>query len=142
MSQSYFVKSQEKHLEFTKHIYVNYSMPLIYCCCHLLRIICFQEEEMKMQADCITTYELFYLFILTNARDELKLSKKMEQLTRHTKHGDGNVRWTHIRHENRDQEPETEFKTQFLRHVLDLPRGLCWDMLVNLTWEAPRRHPS
>lgn len=37
----------------------------------------------------------------------------------------GDVRWTHTRHENRDQEKGTEFKTQFLRHVLDLPRGLC-----------------
>lgn len=29
MPQSYFVKSKEKHLEFTKHIYVKYSMPLL-----------------------------------------------------------------------------------------------------------------
>lgn len=65
----------------------------------------------------------FFLFILTNARDELKPSKENVEDTLNMEMGD--VRWTHIRHENRDQEPGTEFKTQFLHHVLDLPRGLC-----------------
>lgn len=128
MPQSYFVKSKEKHLEFTKHIYVKYSMPLIYCCCHLLRIICFQEEEMnQMWVTAGWLYNKIWvvLFIYFNQCKRWTKTQKWSNSKDTLNMEMGDVRWTHTRHENRDQEPGTELKMQFLHHVLDLPRGLC-----------------